>query len=105
VIEKMEQLYAVEYLEEELKRTEQKLENDKNTFDKLKKEVKETEKKIRVIREKIDDTYETFSPIPVKYEVVKNELEILQMQLLELQTKKDTRECEMKESEIRVGKH
>ena len=68
----MEQLYAVEYLEEELKRTEQKLENDKNTFDKLKKEVKETEKKIRVIREKIDDTYETFSPIPVKYEVVKN---------------------------------
>ena len=100
----MEQLYAVEYLEEELKRTEQKLENDKNTFDKLKKEVKETEKKISVIREKIDDTYETFSPIPVKYEVVKNELEILQMQLLELQTKKDTRECEMKESEIRVGK-
>ena len=60
----MEQLYAVEYLEEELKRTEQKLENDKNTFDKLKKEVKETEKKISVIREKIDDTYETFSPIP-----------------------------------------
>ena len=33
VIEKMEQLYAVEYLEEELKRTEQKLENDKNTFE------------------------------------------------------------------------
>ena len=35
--------------------------------------MKETEKKISVIREKIDDTYETFSPIPVKYEVVKNE--------------------------------
>lgn len=100
----MEQLYAMEYLEEELEKTKQKLEKDKHMFGKLKKKVEDSKNKINIIKEKIDDTYETFSPISVKYEVAKDELRELQKELLNLQTQQDTKECEVKESEKRVNK-